>query len=77
MARRNPKREYREVVTGPTRFELAVLPAGWNPLDDYRAARAAEQPLSVGTRLQIDAVRSTCSCRDCTARRTDPLALSA
>ncbi|MEV7777535.1 hypothetical protein [Kitasatospora sp. NPDC088351] len=69
MAKRTPKREYREVVTGPSKFELTRLPAGWNPLDDYRAANAAGQAPTVGARLQIDAVRATCPCSDCRARR--------
>ncbi|MER7848932.1 hypothetical protein ABTZ03_33900 [Kitasatospora sp. NPDC096077] len=69
MARRNPKREYREAVTGLSKFERQRLPAGWSPLDDYRAARAAERAPSVGMLLQIAAVRSVCSCVGCEARR--------
>ncbi|MER7705082.1 hypothetical protein ABTX81_19585 [Kitasatospora sp. NPDC097605] len=70
MARRSPKREYREVVSGPSKSESNRPPADWNPLDDYRAANAAGQAPSAGTPLQIAAVRSTCTCRDCAARRT-------
>lgn len=69
MARRTPKREYREVVTGPSKSELQQAPAGWNPLDDYRAANAADRAPSVGAFLQIAAVRSSCSCVNCVARR--------
>ncbi|MFJ1755982.1 MULTISPECIES: hypothetical protein [unclassified Kitasatospora] len=69
MARRTPKREYRETGTGPSKYELSRAPAGWNPLDDYRKANAAGQAPSVGTKLQIDAVRATCSCSDCRTRR--------
>ncbi|MFE4973637.1 hypothetical protein ACFRAR_16180 [Kitasatospora sp. NPDC056651] len=38
---------YREVVTGPAKFELARLSAGWSPLKDYRAADAAASAPSV------------------------------
>ncbi|MET8542600.1 hypothetical protein ABZW03_18375 [Kitasatospora sp. NPDC004799] len=76
MASRNPPRQYREVVTGPSKSESNRPPAGWNPLDDYRAANAAGQAPSAGTLLQIAAVRSTCTCPACTARRTGPSALS-
>ncbi|MER7705434.1 hypothetical protein ABTX81_21395 [Kitasatospora sp. NPDC097605] len=70
MARRTPKREYREVVTGPSKSELSLPPAGWSPLDDYRAANPAGRAPSVGSLLQRDAVLSTCPCRDCSARRS-------
>ncbi|MBD0692780.1 hypothetical protein [Streptomyces sp. CBMA123] len=70
MARRNPKREYREVVIGPAKHELNQAPDGRSPLADYRAANPAGRAPSVGTLLQIDAVRSTCPCRDCTTRRS-------
>ncbi|WP_030246851.1 hypothetical protein [Streptomyces sp. NRRL S-350] len=69
MARHTPKREYHEVVTGPSKYELSRAAAGWNPLDDYLAAIAAGQAPSMGTVLQNAAVRSTCPCRDCVARR--------
>ncbi|WP_405003003.1 hypothetical protein OHV13_00225 [Kitasatospora purpeofusca] len=69
MARRAAKREYREVVTGPSKFELRRPPAGWNPLDDYRAANAAGRAPSLGTLLQIAAVQSLCACADCARRR--------
>ncbi|MER8099307.1 hypothetical protein [Kitasatospora sp. NPDC094016] len=58
-------------MTGPSKFERQRLPAGWSPLDDYRAASAAERAPSVGTLLQVDAVRSTCVCPNCTTRRAD------
>ncbi|MEV7771287.1 hypothetical protein [Kitasatospora sp. NPDC086791] len=70
MARRSPEREYHEVVISPSTDEWGRAPAGWSPLDDYRRANAAGRAPSVGTALQIDAVRSTCPCRDCVARRS-------
>ncbi|WP_031066963.1 hypothetical protein [Streptomyces sp. NRRL WC-3742] len=70
MARRAPKREYREVAAGPSKYELLRLPPGWSPLDDYRAAKAAGQAATVSTQLQIDAVRATCPCPNCTASRS-------
>ncbi|MFJ7279777.1 hypothetical protein [Kitasatospora sp. NPDC098663] len=69
MARRTPTREYREVVTGPSKSQLNRPPAGWSPLYDYRAANAASTAPSVGTLLQVAAVRSTCVCPNCTTRR--------
>ncbi|MFJ7909053.1 hypothetical protein [Kitasatospora sp. NPDC096204] len=69
MARHTPKREYREVGTGSSKAELQQPPASWNPLDDYRAANPAGQAPSVGTLLQIAAVRAFCACADCVARR--------
>ncbi|MEV7353804.1 hypothetical protein [Kitasatospora sp. NPDC091276] len=63
MARRAPKREYREVVTGPSKSELQRPPAGWSPLDDYR-----ETPVCAGTSLQAPGdPQSTCHpiCNDC------------
>ncbi|GAA1403163.1 hypothetical protein GCM10009639_47490 [Kitasatospora putterlickiae] len=77
MARRTPARVYREVVTGLAKHELTQLPAGWNPLDDYREARAADRAPSVGMLLQIAAVRSTCPCRNCVAHRIGPSVQSA
>ncbi|MFD4885624.1 hypothetical protein [Kitasatospora sp. NPDC058402] len=68
MARR-PPRVFREVVTGPTKVEKANPPAGWNPLDDYRAAQAIDRGRSPGDLLQIAAVKSTCSCKDCVGYR--------
>ncbi|MGW1174042.1 hypothetical protein ACWD4P_09990 [Kitasatospora sp. NPDC002543] len=69
MARRNPKREYREVVTGPAKHEVNQPPAGWSPLADYKAANPAGRAPSVGTLLQRDAVLGSCRCRNCKARR--------
>ncbi|MFG3053849.1 hypothetical protein ACGFZP_23250 [Kitasatospora sp. NPDC048239] len=70
MARRNPEREYREVVTGPAKHELNQPKADWNPLDDYLAANASRSAPSGGSLIQRDAVRSTCPCSDCAAYRT-------
>ncbi|MFD0400131.1 hypothetical protein ACFVHI_18875 [Kitasatospora sp. NPDC127121] len=69
MVRRNPPRVYREAVTGPSKSELQRAPAGWNPLDDYRAANVAGRALSVGGEIQIAAVRSWCTCPRCRVHR--------
>ncbi|MEV7360311.1 hypothetical protein [Kitasatospora sp. NPDC091276] len=69
MARRNPKREYREVDVGRSKSESNRLPPGWSPPDDYRTANAASRPLSGAGELQIAAVWSWCTCPACVARR--------
>ncbi|WP_043465284.1 hypothetical protein [Kitasatospora sp. MBT66] len=70
MATPKTKRVYREAVTGPSKRELSKAPVDWSPLADYRAANLAGRAPSVGSLLQLDAVRSTCPCPDCTARRS-------
>ncbi|MFE6049907.1 hypothetical protein ACFQ6N_04060 [Kitasatospora sp. NPDC056446] len=71
MVRRTPKtrREYRDVLPGPSRSEQYQIPAGWNPLDDYRAANPSWRPPSIGTEFHIAAVRYSCSCARCGASR--------
>ncbi len=70
MARRSPKREYREVVTGPAKHELNTAPEGRSLLADYKAADPEGRAPSVGTLLQSDAVRASCPCARCSACRS-------
>ena len=68
MARPTKPAVYREPAA-PSKAERYVLPAGWDPLAEYRAANAAGRAPSQGEIVQEAAVRSSCICRGCVARR--------
>ncbi|MGW4384851.1 hypothetical protein [Kitasatospora sp. NPDC004531] len=69
MATRKTPRVYRDPGPGPAKAERYRLPEGWDPLDDYRAANAAGRARTLGEAVQESAVRSSCRCRNCIARR--------
>ncbi|MFG2692013.1 hypothetical protein [Kitasatospora sp. NPDC048407] len=69
MATRKTPRVYRDPEPGPSKAERYRLPKGWNPLAEYRAANAAGRAPSPGEAVQELAVRSSCRCRNCIARR--------
>ncbi|MFF2618536.1 hypothetical protein [Kitasatospora sp. NPDC058046] len=70
MTRGTPRREYRDVVPAAPKFQRRRPRPGRSPLEDYREAQAADGGRdSKWARLQASAIRSTCTCRDCTAKR--------
>ncbi|MFF0393256.1 hypothetical protein ACFYS8_31845 [Kitasatospora sp. NPDC004615] len=69
MTRRKTPRVYRDPETGPSKAEKYKLPKGWNPLAEYQKANAAGRAPSPGEAVQESAVRSSCRCRNCIARR--------
>ncbi|GGQ68066.1 hypothetical protein [Kitasatospora griseola] len=69
MTRRKTPRVYRDPDPGPSKAERYKLPKGWNPLAEYQKANVAGRAPSLGEAVQESAVRSSCRCRNCIARR--------